>query len=126
MPGLGRLSGADKGDHTSPLVVQNFRPLIHVTRTDFDAITHDRALCDADGAIDAAGFEIMMREQVRVFRCAKRCSFGLAQRGVRLLDSEGRCTDGRPASFLLASFSLVIDRPRRSTAAASDCHSGSC
>ncbi len=36
-----------------------------MTGADFDAITHDRALCDADGAIDAAGFEAMMREQVR-------------------------------------------------------------
>jgi hypothetical protein len=30
-----------------------------------DAITHDRALCNPDGAIGAAGFEAMMREQVR-------------------------------------------------------------
>ncbi len=44
---------------------QNFRPLIHMTGADFDAITHERALCDADGAIGAVGFEIMMREQVR-------------------------------------------------------------
>ena len=43
---------------------QNFWPMIHMTAADFDAITHGRALCDADGAIDAAGFEIMMREQV--------------------------------------------------------------
>jgi hypothetical protein len=35
-----------------------------MTAADFDDITHDRALCDAEGAIDAAGFEAMMREQV--------------------------------------------------------------
>ena len=54
---------------------QNFRPLIHMTGADFDAITHDKALCDADGAIDAAGFEIMMREQVRT-RTAMRARCG--------------------------------------------------
>jgi hypothetical protein len=36
-----------------------------MTVADFDAITHDRALCDANGAIDSVGFETMMREQVR-------------------------------------------------------------
>jgi hypothetical protein len=53
---------------------QNFRPLIHVTRADFDVMTHDRALCDAEGAINATGFEAMMREQARAPRRARRAS----------------------------------------------------
>ncbi len=67
---------------------QNFRPMIHMTAEDFDTITHGRALCDADGAIDAAGFEIMMREQVSSDMIRRESLLNLGGR------SEGHCTGG--------------------------------
>ena len=44
---------------------QNFRPWIHVTPADFDSLTRNRALCEADGTLTPQRFESMMREQVR-------------------------------------------------------------
>ncbi len=63
---------------------QNFRPMIHVTRADFDAMTHGRALCDAEGAINATGFEAMMREQARTPQRTRRASSVRRRNGASL------------------------------------------
>ncbi len=48
----------------APAGRQNFRPWIHVTPADFDSLTRNRALCEADGTLSPESFESMMREQV--------------------------------------------------------------
>ena len=45
-------------------MLQNFKPIIYVTAADFEGLTHNGALCDAHGGIDADAFEAIMREQV--------------------------------------------------------------
>jgi hypothetical protein len=111
---------------------QNFRPLIHVTREDFDAITHDRALCDSEGAIDAAGFEAMMREQVspsrrkrRVIRvpappCSSWCARCRADSAVRRLAID--CCAGRQLrNYALSRLSKSYSRSAAESAAAEFC-----
>jgi hypothetical protein len=44
---------------------QNFRPWIHLTPPDFNALTRNRTLCDEDDMLSPQNFEVMMREQVR-------------------------------------------------------------
>ncbi len=65
------MGGARKGregrkakTHVGMAGRQNFRPWIHVTPADFDSLTRNRALCEADGTLSPESFESMMREQV--------------------------------------------------------------
>ena len=44
-------------------MLQNFRPWIHLTPSDFNALTRNQALCDEEGMLSSHNFEIMMREQ---------------------------------------------------------------
>jgi hypothetical protein len=46
-------------------IPQNFRPWIHVTPSDFNALTRNRALCDENGNLSPQNFDLMMREQAR-------------------------------------------------------------
>jgi hypothetical protein len=43
-----------------------------VTPADFDSLTRNRALCEADGTLTPQRFESMMREQVRLARECRR------------------------------------------------------
>ncbi len=48
---------------TRPLL-QNFQPWIHLTPSDFESLTRYGDLCNKEGALEFAGFEAVMREQV--------------------------------------------------------------
>ena len=43
---------------------QNFSPWIHLTPSDFESLTRHGDLCNKAGALEFAGFETVMREQV--------------------------------------------------------------
>jgi hypothetical protein len=59
------VKGGEGGSRAAPAGRQNFRPWIHVTPADFDSLTRNRTLCEADGTLTPQRFESMMREQVR-------------------------------------------------------------
>jgi hypothetical protein len=54
-------------------MMQNFRPWIHLTPSDFNVLTRNRALCDENGMLSSQRFEIMMREQASVGAIATAC-----------------------------------------------------
>jgi hypothetical protein len=45
----------------------NFSPPIHITISDFAALTQRGALCSANGEMDTRDFELAMRQQLRLF-----------------------------------------------------------
>ena len=46
---------------------QNFTPRIHLSEADFANMTMNGALCNHDGELDLKAFELMIREQIKLF-----------------------------------------------------------
>jgi hypothetical protein len=53
-------------------VEQDLQPRVHVSYLDFDLITVNRTLCDADGNVGAREFENIMMHQIRLYTQARR------------------------------------------------------
>ena len=58
-------------DLTSYRDVQDLKPHIHLTDSDFASITNDGKLCDEGGSIRPAEFEAAIRQQLRLYAQAR-------------------------------------------------------
>lgn len=54
-------------------LVQDLKPRIHITMSDFNSITQSGRLCDSKGQLSAMQFEVAMREQMKYYTHRQLC-----------------------------------------------------